>query len=121
MTKKDFIFFIKEIQKEAQLKKFSVKVVFRDIFDDAVVYGPYFSGRRKKGRFHIVINKNQNLSTQIDYFIHEYAHVLTYDKKGSVKYFSNDEKNHGLDWGKSYSIVYRAFLRVSKRLYHNNQ
>lgn len=56
----------------------------------------------KNGLFKISICNQLKESEAIDALLHEFAHCLSWEK----------EKNeHGLQWGKAYSIVYRAFLK----------
>ena len=54
-----------------------------------------------KDRFLIRINKNLSEDLAIETAIHEFGHVLCWDNVGD---------DHGLHWGKAYSIVYREFL-----------
>ncbi len=53
--------------------------------------------------FKFIIKINQELSENhsIDVLIHEIAHAVAWDK---------DLDLHGINWGKAYSKVYRAFL-----------
>lgn len=56
----------------------------------------------KEPAFLIRINNVLNEDAAIDVLIHEWAHILSWDYPGD---------NHGMQWGKAYSRVYRLFLR----------
>jgi len=51
----------------------------------------------------IEINKKQCFDLKIDALIHEWAHALTFDSKNI--------DDHGDDWGKMYSRIYRKFVK----------
>lgn len=54
------------------------------------------------GSFRIRINRTLSPELAFEIFIHEMAHVLCWDQPGS---------DHGPQWGKAYSRVYRAYLK----------
>jgi len=56
---------------------------------------------KKKDKFIIKINQNLSENYSIDVLIHEFAHILAWDK---------DSDMHGPNWGRAYSKVYRLFL-----------
>ena len=55
-----------------------------------------------KRKFIIRIDKKLPEYFALDVLIHEVAHALSWNK---------DKDEHGLNWGKSYSKVYRIFLK----------
>lgn len=56
----------------------------------------------RKKKFIIRIDRNIPEYFAIDVLIHEAAHALSWNK---------DKDEHGLNWGKAYSKVYRIFLK----------
>lgn len=54
-----------------------------------------------KNKFLIKINKNLSEPYSIDVLLHEWGHIISWDKESDL---------HGLKWGKAYSKVYRKFL-----------
>lgn len=56
----------------------------------------------KKDCFLIRINSGLSESEAIEALLHEYGHILSWNVPG-------DE--HGAQWGKAYSRVYRCFLK----------
>ena len=58
-------------------------------------------GYRNK-KFYIRINNSLSETESIDALIHEVGHILAWHKEGD---------DHGLEWGKAYSRVYRIFLK----------
>jgi hypothetical protein len=53
-------------------------------------------------RFEIRINRQLPLYVSVDVLLHEVAHAMAWDK---------DIDDHGDNWGKAYSKIYRIFLR----------
>lgn len=56
---------------------------------------------RAKSTFLVRIEKSLSENAAIETLLHEVAHCLAWDK---------DKEDHGPNWGKAYSIVYRKFL-----------
>jgi hypothetical protein len=56
----------------------------------------------KDGVFLIRIKNSLSEDQAIDTFLHEWAHILSWNIPGD---------DHGAEWGKSYSKVYRIFLK----------
>ena len=52
-------------------------------------------------KFIIKIKKSLPEYYSIDVLIHEYGHALSWEK---------EKDQHGLEWGKAYSKIYRKFL-----------
>lgn len=57
--------------------------------------------RYKNGCFEVAIDRNLDEFYAIEVLLHELAHVISWGK---------DEDDHGTNWGKAYSLVYRKFL-----------
>jgi hypothetical protein len=55
-------------------------------------------------KFVITIKNNLPEYYSIDVLLHEWSHVVSWDKEKDI---------HGLEWGKAYSKVYRKFLEWS--------
>jgi len=51
--------------------------------------------------FHIRINRSLDEEMAIDTLLHELAHMIAWER---------DSDEHGLEWGKAYSRIYRLFL-----------
>ena len=58
---------------------------------------------RRDDHFLIRINKSLTEGHAIDVLVHEFAHVEAWGK---------DDDIHGMNWGISYSRLYRAFLKA---------
>lgn len=56
----------------------------------------------KGNQFLIRINNHLQEDQAIDTFLHEWAHVLAWHNPGD---------DHGSEWGKAYSRVYRLFIK----------
>lgn len=56
--------------------------------------------------FLIKIDKTLPEPTAIDVAMHEFSHILSWDK---------DKDIHGLSWGKAYSLVYRTYLKWNEQ------
>jgi len=56
----------------------------------------------KNGTFFIYVCKHLTEPQAIDVLLHEFAHCLSWEKGAN---------EHGLHWGKAYSVVYRKFLK----------
>lgn len=57
----------------------------------------------KNDAFFIKINKNLPENHAVDVLIHEIAHAIAWNK---------DKDDHGLNWGKAYSKIYRLFIET---------
>lgn len=57
---------------------------------------------KKSNQFRIRINNILSEPVAIDTFVHEFAHILAWNKPGD---------DHGAEWGKAYSRCYRIFLK----------
>lgn len=103
--------YLKEIKKLIPLENYYLKLSFKKIKDDGVCYGPYIDKKTKKKIIYIVINESLNYTLLLDTLIHEYAHALVIDK-GYDERMITEQQQHGEIWGKCYSKVYRAWLKV---------
>lgn len=56
---------------------------------------------KSKGVFIIRINKSLAVWHAIEVLLHEYGHAVAWDR---------DKDDHGPNWGRAYSLVYRKFL-----------
>ena len=52
--------------------------------------------------FIIQINRDLPYHFAIETLLHECAHAMAWDK---------DQQDHGLNWGKAYSKIYRIYLK----------
>lgn len=57
---------------------------------------------KKDNKFLIRINKNLPENHAVDVLLHEIAHAVSWEK---------DKDIHGTNWGKTYSKIYRMFLK----------
>ena len=57
---------------------------------------------KQKSKFVIKIHNKRPEFYAIDVLLHEVAHALSWDK---------GKDSHGMEWGKAYSRVYRAYLK----------
>lgn len=99
-----------EIPKRLPLKNFDLKVAFTRCYSDGLTYGPYTNKETGREYFYIVVDTKNNLSVQLDFFMHEYAHALNIDRGGAD--FGDDIKDHGREWGICYSKVYQTMLKI---------
>lgn len=76
------------------------KVCVRHLPISAKLYGDCL--KLDDGSFRIRINKQLSKDLAFEIFMHEMAHALCWEQPGS---------DHGPQWGKAYSRVYRAFLK----------
>jgi hypothetical protein len=107
--------YLKDIKKLIPLENHYVKLSFKKMKDDGVCYGPYENKKADKKTIYIVINNSLNFTLLLDTLIHEYAHALVIDK-GHDERMITEEQQHGIIWGKCYSMVYRAWLKIEKEI-----
>ena len=112
MKRQRFEIYRHEIPKLLPLKKHDLKTAFIRASSDGIIYGGYLNKKTGRKYFYIVIDTKHSFSVQIDYFMHEYAHALNFDRGG--KYYNDEIKDHGKGWGICYSEVYQAMLKVKK-------
>jgi plasmid replication initiation protein len=106
LTLKDYL---KEFRKKVPLKRHFVKFALKDINDEGLCYGPYKQKKTGRKYIYLIVKKRMSVSLQVDVLMHEYAHALLMDRG---KDYQDEQKDHGPEWGKCYSEVYRVFLKL---------
>ena len=66
----------------------------------------HYCGKRY---FTIRIHRDVNEQQAIELLVHEFAHIL--DWKPSTPWSCSLYEDHGISWGRKYSIVYRSYLK----------
>lgn len=56
----------------------------------------------RKKQFYIRIDRNLDEEIAVNIVLHEWGHILSWNKPGD---------DHGIEWGKAYSKVYRMYER----------
>ncbi len=101
---------LRELKKELPLEKCSIKLEYRPIKDEGACYGPYKNKKTGEKYILLVLNECLTISQAIDVLLHEYAHIMMLDKGA---FSSDDNEAHSAEWGRYYSRVYRAFLKIN--------
>jgi hypothetical protein len=59
----------------------------------------------------IEIRRELDESSARDALIHEFAHLLDYERHGLPRYVEDDSFGHRNSWGAIYAEIYRAYLK----------
>ena len=102
---KDFLRVVRVVKKEFPC--YQVKVERRKV--KKIIYAD--CEKKSDGSFRIRICPTLNENHAIDIFIHEFAHVIAWDKPGD---------DHGYEWGKAYSKVYRVYVKKYVNIVNGN-